>query len=112
VMLLLFNLGVGLILSALYVFFKDIQYLWNVVTRLLMYLSAIFYTIDRYPVQIQQVFLLNPVYLCILYFRQVVIQGQVPSLLIHALSLLYSLLVCGIGVLMYQKNNHKFLYYL
>jgi len=112
VMLLLFNLGVGLILSALYVFFKDIQYLWNVFTRLLMYLSAIFYTIDRYPVQIQQVFLLNPVYLCILYFRQVVIQGQVPSLLIHALSLLYSLLVCGIGVLMYQKNNHKYLYYL
>ncbi len=41
--LLLFNIGVGLILSALYVFFRDIQYLWTVFTQLLMYMSAIFY---------------------------------------------------------------------
>ena len=47
VMLLLFNLGMGLILSALFVFFKDIQYLWSIFTRLLMYLSAIFYTVDQ-----------------------------------------------------------------
>ena len=40
--LLLFNIGVGLILSALFVFFRDIQYLWGVFTQLLMYMSAIF----------------------------------------------------------------------
>ena len=63
----LFNVGVGLILSALFVFFKDIQYLWSVFTRLLMYLSAIFYVVDQYSVQMQQMFLLNPVYLFILF---------------------------------------------
>ena len=46
--LVLFNIGVGLILSAMFVFFRDIQYLWTVFTQLLMYMSAIFYTIDRY----------------------------------------------------------------
>ena len=40
--LLLFNIGVGLILSALFVFFRDVQYLWSVFTQLLMYMSAIF----------------------------------------------------------------------
>ena len=34
--LVLFNIGVGLILSALFVFFRDIQYLWSVFTQLLM----------------------------------------------------------------------------
>lgn len=112
VMLLLFNLGVGLILSALFVFFKDIQYLWSVFTRLLMYLSAIFYVVDQYSVQMQQMFLLNPVYLFILYFRQVVIHGEIPSLLIHGLILMYTALVVGIGTLIYKKCNHKFLYYI
>lgn len=112
VMLLVFNLGVGLILSALFVFFKDIQYLWNVFTRLLMYLSAIFYSIDQYPLQAQQLFFLNPLYLFILYFRQVVIHGETPSLLIHGLIMFYSLLVTGIGALIYRKYDHKFLYYI
>ena len=45
--LALFNIGVGLVLSALFVFFRDVQYLWSVFTMLLMYMSAIFYTIDK-----------------------------------------------------------------
>ena len=39
--LTLFNVGVGMILSALYVFFRDIQYIYDVFTMLLMYMSAI-----------------------------------------------------------------------
>ena len=112
VMLLVFNLGLGLILSALYVFFKDIQYLWSIFTRLLIYVSAIFYTLDNYPVQVQQAFLLNPVYVFIQYFRQVVIYGEIPSLMIHGLIMFYSLFVTGIGIMIYRKYNHKFLYYL
>ena len=63
--LVVFNLGVGLILSALYVFFKDIQYLWTVFVQLLMYMSSIFYSIDGYPEWAQMLFNLNPVYLFI-----------------------------------------------
>ena len=33
VSLMLFNIGIGLILSALHVFFRDIQYLWSICTR-------------------------------------------------------------------------------
>ena len=71
--LVLFNVGVGLILSAMFVFFRDIQYLWSVFTQLLMYMSAIFYTIDSYSYTVQCLFLLNPLYLFIRYFRKIVI---------------------------------------
>lgn len=111
VCLVLFNIGVGLILSALFVFFRDIQYLWSVFTMLLMYMSAIFYTIDNYSPMAQNLFLLNPVYLFIRYFRKIVIDATIPSLWFHLLMLADVIIAVGLGFWMYKKNNTKFLYY-
>lgn len=111
-MLLLFNVGIGLILSALFVFFRDIQYLWTIFTQLLMYMSAIFYTVDRYSPMAQKLFHLNPIYVFITYFRRIVIDMTIPSLALHSLILLYSLAALGIGCWMYKKYNTKFLYYI
>lgn len=110
-LLVLFNIGVGLVLSALFVFFRDIQYLWGVFTQLLMYVSAIFYTIDGYSPMIQNAFLLNPVYLFIRYFRKIVIEATIPTLWLHLLMAFDVLVVLGLGCLMYKKYNHRFLYY-
>lgn len=110
-LLVLFNIGVGLVLSALFVFFRDIQYLWGVFTQLLMYVSAIFYTIDGYSPMIQNAFLLNPVYLFIRYFRKIVIEATIPTLWFHLLMAFDVLVVLGLGCLMYKKYNHRFLYY-
>ena len=109
--LLLFNIGVGLILSALFVFFRDVQYLWSVFTQLLMYMSAIFYSIDTFPQMARNLFLLNPVYLHIRYFRKIVLESTVPSVWFHLLMLADVLIVLGIGCWMYKKYNTKFLYY-
>lgn len=109
--LVLFNIGVGLILSALFVFFRDIQYLWTVFTQLLMYMSAIFYTIDGYSPMVQNLFLLNPVYLFIRYFRKIVIEATVPTLWFHLLMLADVVIVLGLGCWMYKKYNTRFLYY-
>lgn len=111
VSLILFNLGVGLILSALFVFFRDIQYLWSVFAQLLMYVSAIFYTIDSYSPMVQNIFLLNPLYLFIRYFRKIVIESTVPSIWFHLLMLADVVIVLGIGCWMYKKYNTRFLYY-
>ena len=109
--LVVFNIGVGLVLSALYVFFRDTQYLWQVFTRLLMYMSAIFYRVDNYSPQVQRLFLLNPVYVIIKYFRVIVIDSSVLSPAYHFLMAAYALIALGIGYWMYKKFNHKFLYY-
>jgi ABC-2 type transport system permease protein len=109
--LVIFNLGVGLILSALFVFFRDVQYLWSIFTMLLMYMSAIFYTVDGYSPTVQSLFHLNPVFVYIKYFRCIVLDGEIPSLIMHGLAVGYALLFFGIGSLIYKKCNHKFLYY-
>lgn len=110
-LLVLFNIGVGLVLSALFVFFRDIQYLWSVFTMLLMYCSAIFYSVSSFSEPVQRLFLINPVYLFIKYFRCIVIDGSIPSLQYHLLMLADVLIVCGLGAWMYKKYNTKFLYY-
>ncbi len=109
--LVMFNIGVGMILSALYVFFRDVQYIYDVFLILLMYTSAIFYTVDGYPGWIQRVFLCNPVYCTIKYIRIIVLEGTLPSLAFHLLLLFYAVSAVIIGGLIYKKKNHMFLYY-
>lgn len=109
--LALFNVGIGLILSTLFVFFKDMQYLWSVFTQILMYMSAIFYSIDSYSIRAQYAFFLNPVYLFIRYFRKIVLEATIPSLEFHLLMCFYVVLALVIGCWMYKKYNKRFLYY-
>lgn len=111
VTLMLFNIGLGLILSALFVFFRDVQYLWSVFTMLLMYASAIFYNIDGYSQTVRYLFLLNPVYLHIRYFRKIVLDGTIPTAWFHLLMLADALVAFGVGFWIYKKYNHSFLYY-
>ena len=110
--LLLFNIGVGLILSACYVFFRDMQYLYSVFTMIIMYCSAVFYDVSSFPEEIRRIFLLNPVYVFIKYFRVIVIDGNLPSVEFHLLIFIYTFAVLLIGGVIYRKNNQRFLYYM
>lgn len=105
------NIGVGMILSAIYVFFRDTQYLYDVFLTLLNYLSAIFYQVDGFSASVQRLFLLNPVYCIIKYFRVVTIDGNLPSLYFHLLCAFYAVFLLILGCLTYKKYNNQFVYY-
>jgi len=109
--LLMFNIGIGLILSALFIFFRDIDYLWGVFLQLLMYGSAIFYKIDNFSADMKIVFACNPVYRHIAYFREIVLGGAVPSLETHLILAGFAMFALVFGMLMYRHYNTKFLYY-
>ncbi len=110
--LVMLNIGVGMILAALNIFFRDIRYLYDIFIRLLRYVSAIFYTIDRFPPLGQRLFMLNPIYVHIRYFRMVVLEGMVPSLGYHGYMFLWSVSMLLLGCLIFKKSSPKFLYYL
>ncbi len=98
-------------LSALFVFFRDISYLYNIFTMLLMYLSAIFYQITIVPAKFRMFFYLNPIYCYIEYFRKIVLESKIPTLEFHLLCAFYAFFFLFIGGWMYKKYNRKFLYY-
>jgi len=109
--LVLMNLGMGLILSALYIFFRDVEYLYRLFTQIVMYGSAIFYSIDILPDNLRILFYCNPIYVCIEYFRSIVIDAAIPSVEIHFLLAGYTVFIVFLGCWMYKKYNYKFLYY-
>lgn len=111
VCLVAFNIGFGLILSAAFVFFRDISYLFGIFNTLLCYLSAIFYQVDVFPEYAQKLFYINPIYCYITYVRTIVISGTVPSLALHALCFGHAIIVVLIGAYIYKHYNHRFLYY-
>lgn len=110
--LVVFNIGMGLIISALLVFFRDMSYLYSVFTMLLMYMSAIFYSVEIVPAHFRFFFYLNPVYIYIKYLRLIVLNGEIPSLGYHLLCLGYALIAVLLGGYIYKKYNHMFLYYI
>lgn len=77
--LFLFSMGVGYILSVLYVFFDDVKYLYSVFLTLLMYCSAIFYSINRLSPMMQTVVATNPIYNYVSIFRNCMIYSTMPS---------------------------------
>lgn len=112
VCLIAFNLGTGLILSAMYLMFKDTKYLYDIFTLLLMYVSAIFYDVSVYAEEMQKLFYLNPVYVYISYFREIILDNTIPSPSLHLMAAGYAAAALIIGMLIYKKNNYKFLYYI
>ncbi len=112
IFLLIFNIGCGMILSALFVFFKDVEYLYDIFTMLLMYLSAIFYTVDSFSETIQRIFYINPLYDYITFVRQIVIDATVPPVWLWLLCAGYALVALVLGCVIYKKENYKFLYYM
>lgn len=109
--LIVFNIGCGFILSALFVLFKDVQYLYDIFTLMLMYVSAIFYPADMLGDK-QKLLYLNPIYVYITYIRHIVIDGYIPGIATHALCFFYAAAALTIGALIYKKYNYKFMYYM
>ena len=77
--LFLFCCGIGMALSALSVYFRDITHLWGVVTLAWMYATPIFYTLDTFPANLLWVMKLNPMYHYLNVFRNLVMFGNIPG---------------------------------
>ncbi len=104
---LMFATGIGYILSILYVFFADIKYLYGVLLTMLMYLSAIFYPVDRLPAVLQEVIGYNPIHLSIYIAREAVIYNRVPHYSAWIKLALSAIVSLGIGVLVFKKSQNK-----
>ena len=77
----LFEFGLGMLLSVLYIFFKDIKHLYHVFLILWQYLTPIFYTIDRFEGNdvgpIVTIIRCNPMYHFVTYLRECTYMGAV-----------------------------------
>ncbi len=110
--LFLFTIGVGLFLSCVSVFLRDVFYIYGIILTIWNYFTPVFYSIEILPKSLKQVFAFNPMYQYITTARDIVLYGKCPSLLTLGLLALISIISLGIGSLVFKKNQDKFIYYI
>lgn len=112
VCLAMFCLGLGMLLSAAMVFFRDIQFLWGVLTMIWMYLTPIFYPESILPERVVWVLKVNPLYYFINFLRSCVMDGVSPEPVVYVQCFLISLCVLAVGAWVFKKSQDKFVLYL
>ena len=103
----MFGLGVGYILSILYVFFADIKYLYSVFLTMLMYLSAIFYPVEQVPAAMQMVINNNPVYCYMLFARDAMIYATFPTTDLWMKTVFWALAAYLLGYLIFLRRENE-----
>jgi ABC-2 type transport system permease protein len=77
--LALFTTGLALLLSALYVRFRDVAQIWAVLTLVLFYSSPIIYPIEQFPHAVRFLLLVNPLAPILVTARQMLVDPSSPS---------------------------------
>lgn len=107
--LLIFCMGMGMILSALSVYFRDIVHLYGVFTMAWMYVTPIFYPISALPENVAAFLTLNPMYHYISFFRELVLYASIPAVNVWLNCIISSLTVFFVGVLVFHKLQKNFI---
>ena len=110
--LFLFCLGIGIALSALAVYFRDMMHLYGVLTTAWMYFTPIFWTVDILPANVLPLIQLNPLVHYISYFRSLVLEGAVPPFSEHVICLTLSLIVLAGGIALFRRTQKNFILYI
>ena len=112
VLLFLFTCGMALLLSALAVYFRDLQYLYGILTMAWMYATPLFYPISALPPFMVPVIKLNPLYHYINCMRCLVMYGTVPGPNTWIACIGSAVVMMGVGLAAFRKLQRNFILYL
>jgi len=109
-LIFVFSLGIAMLISSLAVFFRDLTYLYGVLTTLLMYLSAIFWPVEiLVGGPLEKIIGLNPMYQFITYFRYLVYWGKVPDLWFNFVCVGFALAALCLGTYVFMRQQDKYI---
>ena len=111
--LLIFVIGVGFILAVLQVYFRDIQYIWDVLCTLLFYLVPIIYSISTIRQSWTEFLIkINPLYSMMQLFRQCVLYCEPMSWKMLLYALAWALATLFIGIWFFNKKSDDIIFHL
>ena len=103
-----FIYGAGLLLSSLYVYFRDLNQIWDVLINLLFFCSPIVYPLSIIPAYLMPYYLLNPVTLFIGIYRDVMVAGDLPSLYSIVVVIGFAIAAYLVGSFAFSKLQRRF----
>lgn len=111
VCVMFFALGIGYILAALFVFFRDTLHFYGVFLTVWMYSTPILYPIDTLPENLIPLFQCNPLYQFIDFFRSVTMYAVIPAPKSFFACAAWAVCTFCVGAFMFVRVQDKFIYY-
>lgn len=108
----LFATGLGLLLSAATVFFRDISHFYGVFVMAWTYFTPIFYPVDILPETARKVMNFNPMYHYVQYMRELILYGNFPSMRENLICFLFGAGMLLIGIWVFYRKQDKFVLYI
>lgn len=110
-LLALFGCGFGLALSAICVYFKDMNYLWGILLQVWFFMTPVVYAptlLDgRAPEWLRKVLILNPMHAFVTAYRDTLYHGRMPSASRLILLLVASLTTLTLGWLIFKRMSRR-----
>ncbi len=100
--------GSGLALGALYVFYRDLNQIWEVVLSIGFFLSPIIYPVTIIPEHLLPWYMLNPVTVIMQMYRDILLNSITPTLLAFGYATIVALAILGIGSLIFVRLESRF----
>lgn len=111
VFMTLFCAGLGMLLSALAVFFRDVCHLWGVVITAWTYATPLFYPVEILPEVMQAAEVFNPMYHYVTYFRDIAMYNTMPDVFEQIVCLGMALTTFTVGIIVFKATEKKFILY-
>ena len=108
-LVVVFSLGIGLLLSALTVKFRDIMHLYSVFTTGLMYLTPVIYPMSMLSDRIRMIVSINPLTGMLIMFRETMFYNTVPSVESIAIAGVEAILALVVGLYIFYRNQDMFI---
>ena len=108
-LLVAFSLGVGLILAAIVVKFRDIMHLYSVFITALMYMTPVIYPMSILPHWMKIVVYMNPITNYLVMFRNVMLNNRILSLWELVLGVVEAIVALAIGLVVFYKKQDSFI---
>ena len=109
VALVLFCVGVGFFVSALYVFFRDLPYFYELITFMLWISSPVFYPAAIVPIPVKPFLSINPLSPIIESLRQITLSGNLPDVMMVATALLSGTIFAVLGWAYFHHSRSQFM---
>ncbi len=101
--------GIGLLVSGLFVFFRDLPYFYELVVFILWLSSPIFYPASIVPESVRSLLIFNPLLPIIESIRQVTLSGMQPDFQLIGHALLSGMIFCTLGIVSFRGWRHLFM---
>ena len=102
------TLGMTFVSCSVTVFFRDLQFILPVLMMAWHFLSPIMYGVDMVPDEFTAYFSANPVTSMLNVYRDILYYKQQPNIYELLKALIYSVVIFGIGLLLFESLKKKF----